>query len=207
MERKNAMTIDDLGKLEGDDGGNPTENGGDGGGAGEKVFTNAEFDAQLKKKLAEKHSKMERELRKQLEAEIREQIEREADDAKTQAKKLEDMTALERAQYEAKLAKEENEKLKRERDLSEQMAVARRELADSDIHMGDELLAMFVSAEAEKTAGAIGKIKELWPEAVNEAVARQLKREPPKADKKPPSTSYGAAFAKQYSSDMNGGRQ
>lgn len=206
------MTKDDRQKFANLDGTAAPEGGeaGEGSAAAEsseeKVFTSSEFDELMKKKLAEKHSKMEREIRAEVEASVRKQIEEEAAAKKTEAQKLKDMTELERAQHEAKKIREENERLKRERDLSEQMTVARRELSDADIVMGDELLSMFVCAEAEKTGTAIERIKELWPKAVNAEVQRQLKRQPPKADPADTAVSKAAEFAKQYTASKNGGK-
>ena len=121
------------------------------------------------------------------------------------------MTELQRAKYEAKKLKAENDALVKERDLSKQTAIARRELAAADINLGDDLLTIFVSADADKTSAAIDQIKELWPKAVNEAVQRQLKREIPKADPKPSEVSFGAKFAQQYSqtktANQNGGKE
>lgn len=170
--------------------------------SGEPKYTDADVDAIVKKRLARYSAQIERDVRKQ--------IEDEAANRQTEAQKLESMTELQRAQYEAKKLKAEKEELERERDLSQQTAIARRELASADINLGDDLLAMFVSADAEKTGKAIDQLKELWPKAVNEAVQRQLKRDPPKADpRQGGDLSFGASFAEQYSKskipNKNGG--
>lgn len=167
----------------------------------EPKYTDADVDAIVQRRLARDRAQIEREVRKQ--------IEDEAQNKQTEAQKLENMTELQRAQYEAKKLKAEKEELERERDLSQQTAIARRELASAGINLGDDLLAMFVSADAEKTGKAIDQLKELWPEAVNEAVQRQLKRDIPKAEPKQGEMSYGASFAEKYSQskvpNKNGG--
>ena len=92
-------------------------------------------------------------------------------------------------------------------DLSEQTAIARNELASAGIVLGDKLLAMFVSPEAEKTSAAIDELKELWPKAVNDAVQKELKRDIPDAAKAPGQKSFGASFAEQYTKSKNGGKE
>lgn len=165
----------------------------------EAKYTDADVDGMIQSRLARERAKIERE--------VREQLAKEANDAQTQAQKLENMTELQRAQYEAKQLKAKNEALEAERDLSRQMAIARRELSDAGISMGDDLLSMFVAADAEKTGAAIDRIKELWPKAVNEAVQKELKRTTPPASQGGSQTSFGASFAKQYTKTMNGGNK
>lgn len=186
------------------DGGDGEDGGKDGGGQQNPAkYTDDDVSAIVQKRLARERQKME--------AEIRKSIQDEADAKQTEAQRLENMTELQRAQYEAKKLKAEKEALEAERDLSQQTAIARRELAAVDINLGDDLLAMFVSADADKTGKAIEQIKELFPKAVNEAVQKQLRREPPKADPKPGSKSFGASFAQEYSKSKvkqteNGGK-
>lgn len=188
---------------EGPDGDGGDGGDGDGGQQSSAKYTDDDVSAIVQKRLARERQKME--------AEIRKSIEDEANRKQTEAQRLENMTELQRAQYEAKKLKAEKEALEAERDLSQQTAIARRELAAVDINLGDDLLAMFVSADADKTGKAIEQIKELFPKAVNEAVQKQLRREPPKADPKPGSKSFGASFAQEYSKSKvkkteNGGK-
>lgn len=188
---------------EGPDGDDGDGGDGDGGQQNSAKYTDDDVSAIVQKRLARERQKME--------AEIRKSIEDEANRKQTEAQRLENMTELQRAQYEAKKLKAEKEALEAERDLSQQTAIARRELAAVDINLGDDLLAMFVSADADKTGKAIEQIKELFPKAVNEAVQKQLRREPPKADPKPGSKSFGASFAQEYSKSKvkkteNGGK-
>ena len=179
----------------------PPAAGGDGnnGGGDEKKYTDADMDGIVSKRLAREREKMERE--------IREAIAKEADDKRTEAEKLANMTELQRAQYEAKQIKAENDALKAERDYSQQMAIARHELSEAGINLPDELLSMFVSSEAEKTSAAIDKLKELMPKFINDAVQDKLKRTPPQAENNGGSKSFGASFAEQYSKQKNGGNQ
>lgn len=161
--------------------------------------TDEEVDAIVEKRLARERAKIRKE--------IREELEKEQQAKQTEAKKLEDMTELQRAQHEAKMLREENEALELERDLAKQMTIARRELADAGIVLNDDLLSMFVSPEAEKTNVAIDSLKDLFPKAVNAAVEKALKRTPPPAENNSPTTSFAASFAEEYSQNMNGGKK
>lgn len=164
----------------------------------EAKYTDADVDDIVKKRLARDRARIERDIRKQ--------IEDEAANEQTEAQRLESMTELQRAKYEAEKLKAEKEALEAERDLAQQTAIARRELEEADIVLGDDLLSMFVSSDADATGAAIARIKEIWPKAVNDAVQKQLRREPPKADQPNGGMSFGAEFAEKYSKSKNGGK-
>lgn len=190
--------------MGGEANGGAGESGQEGGGneAGGPKYTDADVDEIVKKRLTRERAQIEREIRKS--------IEDEAASKKTEAEKLENMTALQKAQYEAKKLKEEKEALERERDLSNQMAIARRELAAVDINLGDELLSMFVSADAEKTGAAIEQIKSLMPKVINEAVQKRLSRELPAGERGQGGKSFAAEFADRYTQSKaikTGGKQ
>lgn len=188
----------DAAKKDADDDATGSDNGKGKGGA-KAGKTDAEVDAIVEKRLARERAKMERE--------IRQQIADEAAAEQTEAEKLKNMTELQRAQYEAKKLQKELDAKQSQIDLSEQTAIARNELASAGINLGDKLLAMFVSPEAEKTSAAIEELKELWPKAVNEAVQKELKRDIPDADKAPGQKSFGASFAEKYTKSKNGGKE
>lgn len=138
-------------------------------------------------------------------AKERKRAERAVQDAKeqmTEAQKLEKMTDLERAEHEAEKQRKRADELEKRQNLADQMKVARKELGDADITLPDELLSMFVSPEAEATKEAIGKVKELWPKAVQKAVEDALKRNPPQAEAKPAGTSVGAAMAAKKAAEF-----
>lgn len=154
------------------DGGNADE-GMDGAQKGSdkgKTYTDDELDKIVQTRLARAKS----EWKKQLEDEK---------NKLTEAQKLENMNAQEKAEYQAKKLQEEIDELKREKNLNEQMSVARKALADKDIKLSDKLLSMFVSPEAEKTKAAIDDFIPQWQEAVNKAVQEALKGHTPKADR------------------------
>ena len=164
----------------------------------ELKYSDTDVDAIVNKRLKRERAKLEKE--------IRDSIVKEAEDERTEAEKLASMTELQKAQYEAAKLKREKEALERERDFNNQMAIARSELSDAGIAMGDELLRMFVSAKAEDTSAAIEKLKELWPKEVNAAVKLKLKGEAPPAETDKGGKSYGASYAEQYNKRVNGGK-
>lgn len=181
---------------EGGDGG---DDAGEGGNEPALKYTDDDVNDIVEKRLARERAKLTKDIRKQLDDE--------AQEAQTEAQKLESMTELQRAKYEAEQLRKQNADLERKQNLEDQMKVARKELADSGIALCDELLGMFVAPDAESTGAAIDKIKELWPQEVNKAVQVALKRNLPEADKgHSDAPSYGASYAKSYSEQkMNGG--
>ena len=197
-QQEAAEAAEDAAKKDNSDGDAGSNDGNDKGGAKDGK-TDAEVDAIVEKRLARERAKMERE--------IRQQIANEDETKQTEAEKLKSMTELQRAEYEADKLKKELKEKQSQIDLSEQTAIARNELASAGIVLGDKLLAMFVSPEAEKTSAAIDELKELWPKAVNDAVQKELKRDIPDAAKAPGQKSFGASFAEQYTKSKNGGKE
>lgn len=163
-----------------------------------KTYTTEEVDNIVKGRLARERQKMEDEIRRQ--------IDDDAEAKKTEAQRLESMTELEKAKYRAQQLEKEKAELEGRFNLYEQMAVARKDLAEAGITLGDDLLGMFVSSSADDTGKAIAQIKELWPKAVNAAVQEALRRNPPAASNDGGGKSFGASFAEQYSKSMNGGK-
>jgi len=136
-----------------------------------------------------------------------EQKVKEETDKLTEAQKLANMNELQKATYEKEKAEARIAELEAEKNLQDQMGVARAELAGANINLPDELLTIFVSPKADETSAAIAKIKELFPKAVDKAVQEALKRQAPPADSSQGGEkSFGATFAEQYSKKMNGGK-
>lgn len=105
-----------------------------------------------------------------------------------EAKKLAEMSATEKAEYERdKITKERDElqkaldELKRKDTLSEMTKTARKMLSDSGINVSDELLSVMVTTDAEQTKNAIDGFTKLYKEAVEAAVKERLRGETPKA--------------------------
>lgn len=98
----------------------------------------------------------------------------------SEAQKLAEMNAQERAEHERDQLKKQLEELNKKNTLSEMSATARKMLADSGINVQDELLKLLVTADADKTKNAVASFTELFNNAVKNAVASQLKSPAPK---------------------------
>lgn len=156
----------------------------------EKKYTDADVNALLDKKFAEMSAKLEKKYSEQLKAEK---------DKLTEAQKLEKMNDEEKSKYNTQKLQERIDELEREKNLSEQMTVARKTLKDANITISDELLAAFVTPDAEATKKAVDSFKSMWTQELNAAVQNELKRTPPKADPKttPKSKSSGTLRAEK----------
>jgi hypothetical protein len=97
-----------------------------------------------------------------------------------EAKKLAEMNAQQKAEYERDQFKKELEELKRKDSLSEMTKTARKMLTEKNINVSDELLAMMVTTDAEETKTAIDGFVKLFTEHVESAVKERLKGEPPR---------------------------
>lgn len=133
----------------------------------EKVFTHAEFDRLFNQKYAELEKKKAKEI--------------------DEAKKLAEMNAEEKANFERDKAIKERDEVIKERDelkkaasLAEMTRTARKMLNDGGISVSDELLTMFVNTDAENTKAAVDSFSKLFKEAVESAVKDRLRGETPK---------------------------
>lgn len=91
-----------------------------------------------------------------------------------EAKRLAEMNATEKAEYERDKLQKELDELKQKDTLSRMLTETRRELAGMGINAPDEILNAIVSVDAEKTKEATKAFAELFNTAVNEAVTRKL---------------------------------
>lgn len=97
-----------------------------------------------------------------------------------EAKKLAAMDAQQKAEYERDQLQKELDELKKQASLSEMTKTARKMLSEDGITVPDELLAMMVSDDAEATKAAVDGFKDVFREAVENAVKERLKGEPPR---------------------------
>lgn len=100
--------------------------------------------------------------------------------AVNEAKKLAEMNATQKAEYERDQLKKELDDLKRKDALAEMTKTARKMLNEKNINVSDELLAMMVTPDAEETKTAIDGFVKLFNEHVESAVKERLKGEPPR---------------------------
>lgn len=97
-----------------------------------------------------------------------------------EAKKLAEMNATQKTEYERDQLKKELDALKKKDALAEMTKTARKMLTDSGISISDELLAVMVTTDAEETKGAIDGFTKAFKDAVETAVKERLRGEPPK---------------------------
>lgn len=100
-----------------------------------------------------------------------------------EAKKLAEMNAQEKAEYERDQFKKELAELREKNAISEMMKTARQMLADEEINISDELLANLVTSDAEETKASVQSFAKLFKDAVQNAVKDALKGNPPKTGK------------------------
>lgn len=98
-----------------------------------------------------------------------------------EAKRLTEMNAQERAEHENKKLQEQVQELLRKEAISEMSKSARAMLSEKNINIGDDLLSILVSEDADKTKKSVENFISLFETAVNKAVKDALKGEPPKA--------------------------
>ena len=129
-------------------------------GEGEKKYTDADLNSIIDKKFAEWQKKKEKEV--------------------DEAKKLAEMNATEKAEYERDKLQKQLDEMMKEKSLTEMTKVARKMLSEDGINITDELLANLVSDSAENTKEAVKSFIELLKSAVNDAVKDALKGKAPK---------------------------
>lgn len=96
------------------------------------------------------------------------------------AKKLADMTAQEKVEYERNQLKKELEELRNANTISEMSKTARGILKERNIDISDELISMLVTKEADITKKNVEGFAEMFDKAVEKAVNEKLKGNPPK---------------------------
>lgn len=98
-----------------------------------------------------------------------------------EAKRLTEMNAQERAEHENRKLQEQVQELLKKEAISEMTKSARGMLREKDINIGDDLLSVLVSEDADKTKKSVENFISLFQDAVNRAVKDALKGETPKA--------------------------
>lgn len=127
---------------------------------GEAKYTDDDVNEIIKRKLAEHDKKKQKEV--------------------DEAKKLAEMNAQQKAEYERDKLQKELDEYKRRDSIAEMTKTARAMLADGGISVSDDVIAMLVTTDAEKTKKAVDGFAKAFTEAVENAVKERLKGEPPK---------------------------
>lgn len=101
-----------------------------------------------------------------------------------EAKKLANMNENEKTAYERDKLRKELDEYKARDQLAQMSKTARGMLSEVGITVPDELLAVMVTTDAEKTKSAVTSFSKLFNESVEKAVKDHLKGTPPKAGAK-----------------------
>lgn len=126
----------------------------------EKKYTDKDVDELINRKFAEWSKKKDKEV--------------------SEAQKLAEMNAQERAEYERDQLKKKLDELERKDTLAEMSKTARKMLSEDDINVSDDLLSLLVTTDAEETKQAVKAFSSLFKEAIKTAVADALKGSAPK---------------------------
>lgn len=126
---------------------------------GEKKYTDDDVDKILNKKFAKWQAQQDKAIK--------------------EAEKLATMDAKQKAEYEKEQMQKELDEYKRKDALASMTNTARNMLADANISVSDELLAVMVTTDADETKAAIDAFKEAFNAAVEKTVKEKLKGEPP----------------------------
>lgn len=97
-----------------------------------------------------------------------------------EAKKLAEMNATQKAEYERDQLQKELDEYKRRVSLSEMTRAARQMLSQTGITIPDDLLSVLVTTDAAQTKDAVEGFVKAFTEAVEQAVKRRLQGEPPR---------------------------
>lgn len=97
-----------------------------------------------------------------------------------EAKKLAEMNATEKAEYEAKKLRDELEELKAKNIIAEMSKEARKMFEEEKINISDDVLSMLVATDSEKTKVAVESFIKMFKDAVQLSVKETLKGSAPK---------------------------
>lgn len=126
-----------------------------------RTYTDDDVDAIVSKKLAK----------------WREQQAKEVEEAK----RLAQMDAAQKAEYERDKLQKELDELRREKQVREMTAEGAKQLRERGIDVPDEVVSALVREDAEQTKEAIDAFADAFTSAVESEVKRRLAGDPPKA--------------------------
>lgn len=126
----------------------------------EKKYTDEDLDALIEKKFSKWKKAEEKRV--------------------SEATKLAEMNAQQRAEYERDQYKQEIEQLRAESEKSKMESAALEMLSEQGINVNQKLVSTLVSDNAEATKESVGAFIEAFNEAVENAVNDRIKSAPPK---------------------------
>ena len=97
-----------------------------------------------------------------------------------EAKKLAEMNAQQKAEYERDELQKQLDEYKRKDSLAEMTKTARKMLSEEGVGISDDLLSMMVNTDAEQTKAAIDGFVKAFKDAVESAVKERLRGETPR---------------------------
>ena len=118
-------------------------------------YTDEQVNEIINRKFAEWSSKKEKEL--------------------DEAKKLAQMDERQKAEYERDVLKRELSELKKENTRAKMAKTARAMLSEKNIAIGDDLVSILITDEAESTKANVDQFSSLFQDAVEKAVTERLK--------------------------------
>lgn len=130
---------------------------------GEKKYTDEDVDNIINRKFAEWEKKQQKALEK-----------------KSEAEKLKEMNAQQKADYEREQLEKKVEELMKKEALSQMSRSARGMLQEKGINVSDQLLSMLISEDADTTKASVDSFISLFQAEVGKAVKEALKGETPK---------------------------
>lgn len=131
-----------------------------GGGTDDKKYSDEDVNKLIDMKFAEWQKKKDKEV--------------------DEAKKLADMNAQQKAEYERDKLQKELDDYKRKDALAEMSKTARKMLSDEGINISDELLSRLITTDAAETKSAVDSFTKLFKAAVDDAVKDKARGTTPK---------------------------
>ncbi|KGR72895.1 DUF4355 domain-containing protein [Streptococcus phocae subsp. salmonis] len=143
----------------------------------EKKYTDADVDAIIDKKFAKWKSEQEAE--------------------KSEAKKMAKMNEKEKADYEKQKLLDELQELKNDKTRNELTAVARQMFAESEINVGDDVLNLVVTLDAEQTKANVTTLANAFTKVIADDRKASVRQPTPSSGAGAMSTqsNYGANLA------------
>ena len=142
---------------------------------------------QTEEQAAEERKYTEKEMNDRIDKVVAEKFKRwKADEEKkvSEAKRLAEMNAQERAEAERDALQKELDDLRAERTVTEMKSTARSMLSDEDVPAPDAILNMLVTSDAEATKDAVEAFAKSFKAEVQKAVKAQLSGGAPKTGNK-----------------------
>lgn len=167
------LLAEDTGAGESREGGNstpPEEN------AGGKTYTEKELQKLIQSESDKRVTQAIKTKEKEWEDDFKKRLETE----KSEAVKLAEMNAQQKAEYERDQLKAKLDKLEKADTLHKMSKTARGILKDQDINIDDGLLGLLVTTDAEETKTNVNNFVEMFKKAVDDVVNERVKGKTPK---------------------------